>query len=210
MNVLALYQRILAIAQNGQTFGKDPFDQERYQELERIAITLMSQLSDHPIESIVDLFTSEQGYATPKVDVRAVITKNNQVLLVQDTLTKEWSLPGGFAEVGLSPIENIQLEVFEETGLEVAVGSLLAVFDTQQTNSPQTFQFYKLVFACEVLGGHFQINHETSQAAYFSWENLPPLSQKRTTLEQLHILQSLENNIHIDGGRVNANKSPND
>lgn len=210
MNVLALYQRILAIAQNGQTFGKDPFDQERYQELERIAITLMSQLSDHPIESIVDLFTSEQGYATPKVDVRAVISKNNQVLLVQDTLTKEWSLPGGFAEVGLSPIENIQLEVFEETGLEVAVGSLLAIFDTQQTNSPQTFQFYKLVFACEVLGGHFQINHETSQAAYFSWENLPPLSQKRTTLEQLHILQSLENNIHIDGGRVNANKSLND
>lgn len=210
MNVLALYQRILAIAQNGQTFGKDPFDQERYQELERIAITLMSQLSDHPIESIVDLFTSEQGYATPKVDVRAVISKNNHVLLVQDTLTKEWSLPGGFAEVGLSPIENIQLEVFEETGLEVAVGSLLAIFDTQQTNSPQTFQFYKLVFACEVLGGHFQINHETSQAAYFSWENLPPLSQKRTTLEQLHILQSLENNIHIDGGRVNANKSLND
>lgn len=210
MNVLALYQRILAIAQNGQTFGKDPFDQERYQELERIAITLMSQLSDHPIESIVDLFTSEQGYATPKVDVRAVISKNNHVLLVQDTLTKEWSLPGGFAEVGLSPIENIQLEVFEETGLEVAVGSLLAIFDTQQTNSPQTFQFYKLVFACEVLGGHFQINHETSQAAYFSWENLPPLSQKRTTLEQLHILQSLENSIHIDGGRVNENKSPND
>lgn len=209
MDVLPLYQRLLAIAQSGKAFGKDLYDQERYQEIETIALTLMSQLGNEPIETLHNLFAAEKGYATPKVDVRAFITKDNQVLLVQDSHTKEWSLPGGFAEVGLSPIENIQLEVLEETGLTVNVGPLLAIFDTQQTNSPQTFQFYKFVFACEVLSGTFNANAETIAASYFSWEQLPTLSKKRTTNEQLNILKDLEKGIHIDGGLSNGNKSPN-
>ena len=209
MDVLPLYQRLLAIAQSGKTFGKDSYDQERYQEIETITLTLMSQLGNEPIETLHNLFATETGYATPKVDVRALIIKNNQVLLVQDSRTKEWSLPGGFAEVGLSPTENIQLEVFEETGLTVNVGPLLAIFDTQQTNSPQTFQFYKLVFACEVQSGTFEANAETSDASYFSWDQLPTLSKKRTTAEQLNILKNLEKDIHIDGGLSYTNKSPN-
>lgn len=207
MDVLPLYQRLLAIAQNGKTFGKDCYDQERYHEIETIAFSLISQLGEAPIEAIQNLFSMEKGYSTPKVDVRAFITKDQQVLLVQDKQTKEWSLPGGFAEVGLSPIESIQSEVLEETGFTVAVNTLLAIFDTNQTNSPQTFQFYKLVFACEVLSGTFKNNIETSQSAYFSLDQLPVLSKKRTTLEQLRILKNLEKHIHIDGGSLNANKS---
>ena len=40
MDVLPLCQRLLAIAQSGKTFGKDSYDQERYQEIETIALTL--------------------------------------------------------------------------------------------------------------------------------------------------------------------------
>lgn len=209
MDVLPLYQRLLAIAQSGKTFGKDSYDQERYQEIETIALTLMSQLGNEPIETLHNLFSAEKGYATPKVDVRALITKDNQVLLVQDSRTKEWSLPGGFAEVGLSPTKNIQLEVLEETGLKVNVGPLVAIFDTQQTNSPQIFHFYKLVFDCEVQSGTFKANAEISAASYFPWEQLPTLSKKRTTNKQLNILKNLEKDIHIDGGLSHANKSPN-
>ncbi len=119
-------------------------------------------------------------------------------MLVQDRATKEWSLPGGYAEVGLTPKENIQKEVLEETGLHVAVGPLRAIFDTNlREDIPQLFQYYKLVFACEVISGAFAANSETVQSHYFELEDLPTLSMKRTTKEQLVQLVQ-DNQLYVE------------
>lgn len=180
------YQRLLAIAQAGLFYGKDSFDQERYQEIQEIVLKLISDLTNEPFGKISQLLTDEQGYPTPKVDVRAFITKEEQILLVEDLQTHEWSLPGGYAEIGLSPKENIIKEVQEETGLVVTVDNLLAIFDTHlRQDLPQLFQYYKLTFSCSVVSGKFIENNETAGMAYFSLDNLPKLSEKRTTKEQL-------------------------
>ncbi|OTN75722.1 hypothetical protein A5886_000798 [Enterococcus sp. 8G7_MSG3316] len=191
MNQLKQYQRLLSIAEAGLFYGKDVYDMERFQELKELALTLLSQAVDEDIATLKVYLDQHDGYPTPKVDVRALIRKGNQVLLVQDSHTKEWSLPGGYAEVGLTPKENIQKEVLEETGLTVAVGPLRAIFDTNlREDIPQLFQYYKLVFACDVLSGEFAANSETIQSGYFGLEALPPLSVKRTTKEQLiHLLE---------------------
>lgn len=189
MDYLATYKELLSIAQAGLHYGHDKFDQFRYQELNDLALKLIQSLGNEPQEVINDLFSQESGYQTPKVDVRAWITQNNKILIVQDRKTQEWSLPGGYADVGFSPKENIQKEVYEETGLDVNVWQLKAIFDTNlRKDIPQAFQYYKLVFSCEILDGSFTENLETSQMDYFSLNNLPVLSKKRTTKEQLRQL----------------------
>lgn len=200
MDILQQYQRILAIAQSGKAFGKDHFDQERYEELEQISLELISQLGNEPLEHIQDLFSGETGYPTPKIDVRGFCRNaKGQILLVQDQKTKKWSLPGGFGEIGLTPKENIQKEIFEETGFEVEIQDLLAVFDTNQKgNVPQSFQYYKLIFACQLLEGTFKANNEVSCMAFFGMDAMPPLSKKRTTKEQLMILLHNNSKTYVD------------
>ena len=194
MDYLNTYKRLLALADAGLFYGKDAFDQERYQELRELTLQLVST-TGHEAAVLPDLekiLTKEEGYPTPKVDVRGLIKKENRFLLVEDLRTKEWSLPGGYAEIGCSPKENIEKEVLEETGLVVTAKELLAVYDTDKRKDiPQLFQYYKMIFSCEILENHlFEKNIETSNCAYFSLDNLPPLSIKRTTKEQLMALMN--------------------
>lgn len=200
MNLLQQYQRLLALAQSGLKFGKDCYDQERYRELEQMSYQLLANLSETPIEKIQNLYAHETGYPTPKVDVRGFcLNEQQEILLIQDAATHEWSLPGGFGEVGFTPKENIEKELWEETGFQVKVTELLAVFDTNLNQDvPQSFQYYKLVFAYQLLEGRFQPNIEVAQMAYFPIDALPPLSKKRTTKEQLVTLLQHRNKTYFD------------
>ncbi|QOV20679.1 NUDIX hydrolase [Blautia liquoris] len=185
------YQRVLALAEAGLYYGKDDFDKERYQELKDISLDLISEISSSSVEKLENLFIEDEGYPTPKIDVRAYIQYNNKILLVEDSKTKEWALPGGYAEVGLSPKENIIKEVFEETGMNVTADHLLAVFDTNKRKDiPQIFQFYKMVFSCTIIDGTFQDNLETSDSRFFRLCDIPKLSEQRTTNKQLEILKN--------------------
>ncbi|MHC5229859.1 NUDIX hydrolase N-terminal domain-containing protein [Enterococcus sp. LJL99] len=189
--MLNQYRRLLAIADAGRYYGRDQFDQERYTEIRSIALELLNELSSEPLEKIVDIVNSNEGYPTPKVDVRAFIKQEGKILLVEDIVSKEWSLPGGYAEIGISPKENVIKEVLEETGLEVIVDELKAVFDTNlRQDIPQLFQYYKLVFSCTIIGGQFVENSETSNMAFFELDQLPKLSEKRTSKEQLILLEN--------------------
>lgn len=190
-HMLNNYRRLLALAEAGLYYGKDEFDRERYTEIRSIALELLNELSSEPLEKIMNIVNLNEGYPTPKVDVRAFIQQDGKVLLVEDTVSKEWSLPGGYAEVGISPKENVLKEVLEETGLEVVVDELKAVFDTNlRQDIPQLFQFYKLVFSCTIIGGQFVENSETSNMGFFELDQLPKLSEKRTTKEQLILLEN--------------------
>ncbi|MBF0014894.1 NUDIX hydrolase [Enterococcus casseliflavus] len=194
----AQYKRLLSIAEAGLYYGKDVYDKERYQEIKELALHLMSTVVDQDAAALTILTEKNEGYPTPKVDVRALIQKDEKILLVEDSLTKEWSLPGGYAEIGLTPRENIKKEVLEETGLLVEVKELRAIFDTNlRQDIPQVFQYYKLVFECEVLAGDFIKNSETSNSDYFALNELPKLSIKRTTKEQLEQLVN-EKSLHVD------------
>jgi len=57
----------------GLHFSKDPYDQERYEELLLISAEIMNEYSNAGTEKIVDLYKNEKGYPTPKVDVRGVV-----------------------------------------------------------------------------------------------------------------------------------------
>lgn len=188
MEQVTFLRRLLAISEAGLAYAQDRFDQERYQELQQLAQQQLAALGDWPVAQVTALVAQETGYPTPKVDVRAFITRQQQVLLVKDA-TGHWALPGGFAEVGWSPKANVAKEVREETGLTMTVGELRAIYDTaQRPDIPQAFQYYKMIFAGTIGEGEFAANNETVATGWFSEDALPPLSLKRSTPEQLHQL----------------------
>ena len=160
---------------------------ERYLELRQLLGHLLADWSDLDGKELAELLRPTDFYSTPLIDVRAVLVRDGKVCLVKGKNEKTWALPGGFCEVGLSPKENIVKEVQEETGFNVSVSRLLAIFDTNKFQF-QSKQYAKLVFECQIEDGNFQPNTEIEELAFFDIQSLPELSSKRTTKEQLEIL----------------------
>lgn len=180
-------QRMLAITDTGMTYTKDPYDRERYDDLRQILWSVLQDQTELDQEELTAILKPTGRYATPLMDVRAWIVQDQKICLVRGQGEDTWALPGGFGEVGYSPKENIRKEVQEETGFTSEVGSLLAVFDTNCFQL-QNKQYAKFVFDCQLLDGQFQENQEIAELEFFNIKNLPPLSEKRITQEQMEIL----------------------
>lgn len=82
------------------------------------------------------MFRLDGGYATPKVDVRAVAFRDSKLLLVKEREDGWWTLAGGWADVGDSPSAAVVREVREESGYSVKVTKLLALLDRDLHGHP--------------------------------------------------------------------------
>lgn len=94
------YRRLLTIAEAGLLYGKDVFDKERYEELRTIALELLSGIGTETSAELFRLTEQNEGYPTPKIDVRSYIKQEDKVLLIEDKRTKEWALPGDLQKLG--------------------------------------------------------------------------------------------------------------
>lgn len=182
------------MAQTGLTYAKDPYDIARYQAIGQIAFEMMAMGAQVEISHVHDLFHEERGHATPKVDVRAVIFKDQSILLVKERSDGGWTLPGGWADVGESPSEAVVREVLEESGYQVEATRLLAVYDREKhAHPPLAYFVYKLFFECKVVGGTAASSGETEDVAFFVQGALPPLSLTRVVPAQIERLFELHN-----------------
>jgi len=179
-------QKLQAIAQNGLTYSEGVYDIERYKQLQAIATEIMATYSDVEHSYLLDLFSGEVGYATPKVDVRGAIFRDDTILLVKERADGLWTLPGGWADVGESPSEVVVKEVYEESGYQTRATKLLAVYDRdKQGHPPFPFYVYKLFFQCELIGGSPSSSIETEAVDFFPEDALPELSIGRVTPTQI-------------------------
>ena len=182
-------KRIQAIAQTGIAFSKDIYDIERYEELRNISVEIISKHTDLKISKIKEIFADAKGYQTPKVDIRGVVFRNGQILMVKENNDNKWALPGGFCDVGLSPSENIVKEIKEESGFIVKPIRLLALLDKNKHPHPIDLQhFYKIFILCEIVDGVATVGIETNSIEFFSQNNLPELSITRNTASQINML----------------------
>ena len=62
-----------SLAQAGLTYGKDPYDLERYRRIREISAEMIAEKADISLEKARNLFCNETGYQTPKVDTRAAV-----------------------------------------------------------------------------------------------------------------------------------------
>jgi len=180
-------RRLQAIAQTGLTYAPNQYDVDRYAEVSEIAAEIMAGGSDGQIAPIRDLFARQAGYATPKVDLRGVVFRDDRILLVKEREDGGWTLPGGWADVGESPADGTVREVREESGYETHAVKLLAVYDrNRHGHTPIPFHAYKLFFLCELIGGAPAASSETDGVDWFAEGDLPPLSISRVTAPQIH------------------------
>ncbi len=181
-------QKLQAIAQTGLTYAKDPFDIERYESIRQIAAEIMvAGTESSEITPILDLFKIHRGYATPKVEVRAAVISDGQVLLVKEKEDGCWTLPGGWADVGDPPSVAVIHEVKQESGYDVTVRKLAALYDRNlHGHPPYPFHSYKAFFLCDLVGGSpIGPNHETLDVGFFAEDEIPPLSLIRVTPQQI-------------------------
>ncbi|MFA5960832.1 MAG: NUDIX hydrolase [Tatlockia sp.] len=181
-----LADSLFAIAQNGLLFTKDPFDKERYQQIQKIAASILADKSAWSTDKILNLFCNEKGYATPKLDVRGAVFQGDRILLVKERSDNLWTLPGGWVDMNESPSEAICKEIVEESGFITRAIKLMAVWDMHKHAHPsQLPHTYKLFFICALLGGEKRTSIETSEIDFFEKDNLPELSLRRVIKPQI-------------------------
>jgi ADP-ribose pyrophosphatase YjhB (NUDIX family) len=174
-------REIQAIAQTGETYSLNDWQSQRYKRLMEISAEIISELSNHPVEPIVESFKLQPGYATPKVDVRGAVFRDGKLLLVREKMDNGWTLPGGWADVGDAPASGAEREVWEESGFEVKARKLIGVYDANRFSPLELYHAIKLVFLCEIIGGEATISNETTDVAFFGPDEIPePLSNNRT------------------------------
>lgn len=186
---LSYIQRIRALAQNGLAYSPNKYDIDRYEELQQLSEAMLADLTGFSVERIADIFKDEKGYATPKVDVRGVIFKDDGILMVREKIDDCWSLPGGWADIGFTPGEIAVKEVKEESGFVVEPVKLLAVLDKRCHDHPPALEYaYKIFILCNIVGGEAAPGMETSDVSFFERDKLPTLSRERNTNEQIRML----------------------
>jgi ADP-ribose pyrophosphatase YjhB (NUDIX family) len=186
MQRLAWVQRLQSITQAGLTYARDPYDRQRYEQLQELAAEIAGSVTATGTDSWLHIIRAEKGYATPKVDVRAVVEQNGKLLFMRESQDGLWSLPGGWADIGESPSQIAEREVLEETGYQVHASKLLAVYDKARHDHPPEFWYcYKLFLRCELRGGAPTRSIETLDVAFYGVNELPPLSTPRVTEAQV-------------------------
>lgn len=179
-------QRLQAIAQTGLAFTSDSYDVERYEQIRRIAAEIAAAHSDAGPEQITTMFADQAGYATPKVDVRGAVFRDDMILLVKERSDGCWTLPGGWADVGDAPGEAVVREIAEESGYLTRAVKLLALYDrNKHGHPPHPFHVYKLFFLCELIGGAPAASDETEEVGFFPEDGLPELSLTRLVPSQV-------------------------
>ncbi|MGA1235470.1 MAG: NUDIX hydrolase N-terminal domain-containing protein [Limisphaerales bacterium] len=195
---MAWVRELQAMSQTGLAYARDRYDIARYTRLAEVAAEMVAAESNLGVAELMRLNAVDFGYATPKVDVRGVVFRENKVLLVQELADGgRWTLPGGWADVNDSPSEAVTREIQEESGLVTRPLKVLAVFDRelQGHTPPFPYHVYKVFFLCEWVEGELQARAgETGDAAFFGRDELPELSLSRVTPAQiLRCFEHLQN-----------------
>jgi ADP-ribose pyrophosphatase YjhB (NUDIX family) len=179
-------RRLQAIAQTGLAYrDQTAYDRARYDAVRRIAAEMLATNGD--VEALDARLALETGHATPKLDVRGAVFRDDAILLVREKSHGKWTLPGGWVDVGESPSEAVVREVREESGYDTRAVKLLALYDRdRQGHPPHPWHTWKAIFLCRLLSDdQAPLGLETLAAKFFPRDRLPELSLSRVTPRQI-------------------------
>ena len=112
----------------------------------------------------------------PKVAVICIVPRDGKVLMIRRGTELGyglWGLPGGYVDRGEVVEKAAAREVWEETGLEVEIGSLLGLFS--EPGNPVIVAAY----AGTETGGELEAGPEALEVGFFDIDQLPELAFPR-------------------------------
>ncbi len=179
-DLLRWAETLSAIARTGLGFTQSLYEQERFEEVLKVAADIRAAARD---EASADALFEEwlstvgegvAGYVTPKCAVAAIVGNDaGEILLTQRADSGIWLYPVGWADVGYSPCEVAVKEVYEETGIEVEPVSLVAVLDGLRLGFARV-PMYSMLFHCRMVGGELRGHPlETRQVGFYPRDRLP-------------------------------------
>jgi ADP-ribose pyrophosphatase YjhB (NUDIX family) len=180
MDLLRWSESLSAIARTGLGFTKSLYEQERFEEVLKVAADIRVA-AGHELESEVlveewlkTVGEGVPGYVTPKVAIGAVVGNDEgKILLIQRADSGVWLYPTGWADVGYSASEVAVKEVQEETGIDIEPERLIAVLDGIRLGFTRV-PLYSLVFFCRMVGGELAAHPlETTDVGWFAEDELP-------------------------------------
>jgi len=180
VDLLRWAETLSAVARTGLGFTQSLYERERFEEVLKVAADIrVAAIEEAESDALFEEWLTTvgegvAGYVTPKVAVAAIVgNERGELLLTQRADSGVWLYPVGWADVGYSPAEVAIKEVYEETGIEVEVKSLIACFDGLRLGFAR-LPMYSIVFHCTVLGGELQGHPlETRQVGFFGRDDLP-------------------------------------
>lgn len=183
---LQISREIQQLAQTGFAFAENDYEKSRYERLTEIAAEIIESNTQLEKESVQKVFMEQPGYATPKIDVRAAVFKDDELLLVQESTDNCWAMPGGWADVGDIPSEVAIRETKEESGFDVMPLKVVGVFDANRVGRRlEFFHAFKIIFLCQLIGGEAKPSSETLDVKFFPLDKLPELSINRTNMKHI-------------------------
>ncbi len=177
-------EALAGIARTGLGFTKSLSEQERFEEVLRVAAEIRATADEgggdgEDVEGKVEEWLRSvgegvPGYVTPKVAVGAAVgNEKGEILLIKRADSGVWLYPTGWADVGYSAAEVVVKEVEEETGIEVEVVRLIAVLDGLRLGISRV-PLYSLVFQCRPVGGQLRPHPlECADVGWFAPDRLP-------------------------------------
>ncbi|MEU4422688.1 NUDIX domain-containing protein [Actinoplanes sp. NPDC024001] len=111
-----------------------------------------------------------------------VLDEAGRVLLNQRSDDHRWSLLAGVLEPGEQPAAGAVREVFEETGVEVAVERILSVeaLELRRLANGDQVYWFEVVLACRPVAGEARVNDDESlDVAWFSPDAMPQLNERQ-------------------------------
>ena len=185
--------KVHSIAKIGLTFSKDPYALENYKELQNISKEMIEKFMDVKFDR-PSMFTRDI-YPTPNMSVRTMIVNDkDEVLLVKESNSNTWSLPGGWCDLFDSPKEAAFNEVSQEAGVDPEITRLIGILNRTPYKNQKNVPEYVIVFEGNI--GHKKFHehtHETNDVKFFPLKDLPELSRKMTREEILRLIDAYYN-----------------
>ncbi len=132
-----------------------------------------------------------RGYPdAPRVAVGAVVFHHERVLLVrrgQPPSDGQWALPGGGVELGENLAQAAEREIREETGVSIAAGEPIYVFDLIERDPADNVRFHYVIvdLAARYLGGEPHAGDDAAEARWVSADEIKQLTVSPPTRQLL-------------------------
>jgi ADP-ribose pyrophosphatase YjhB (NUDIX family) len=115
-------------------------------------------------------------YASSKPTAGALCVEDGRVLLARraaEPFEGRWDIPGGFLEEGENPIDGLQRELKEETGLEVEPQRFLGAWMDRYGGDSTAEATLNLYWTARIVAGNPHPADDVSELRWFDRDALP-------------------------------------